>query len=146
MENQIIKIMHNNEEISVRRDSSLKDMLGSKKLEKLSMKEWHDLLLQKDNHVSDLILKDILLHKIKKHDTSSEINNFILKGISYWFDKSTRLSLAHLVNCSETDVTFLLGDNSITLSKEEASKFLSELEVYASKCFLTTNKHLNNVT
>jgi hypothetical protein len=61
-----------------------------------------------------------------------------LNGIKYWFDKATRVSLVNLVNSSEEDVSFILGSEIVTLSKEKASKFLANLEVYASKCFIKT--------
>lgn len=144
MQNRI-KIIHDNEEILVRQDSSLKQLLESKKLIKLSMKEWYDLFMLKDHFVSEDILLEVLKQKIIDYDKSEQVNMFTLNGINYWFDKATRTSLFQLVNSIENDVEFILGDVNIILSKENALKFLSELEVYAQKCYLTTHKHLNSI-
>lgn len=142
MQNQIIKIVHNNEEISVRRDSSLEQLLQSKKLSNLSIQEWYDLLIKKDGIVPDCILIEILKHKILTYDKSKEVNSFVLKGVEYWFDKATRVSLSYLASCVESKMDFVLGNEIITISKEEALKFLSDLEVYAQQCYLATHKNL----
>ena len=139
----LIKINHNNEEIFVRKDSSLKQLLQSNRLKDLSMQEWNDLFIQKDYTVSEDVLLEVLKQKIIDYDKSEQVNMFTLNGINYWFDKATRISLFQLVNSVENNVEFILGDVNIILSKENALKFLSELEVYAQKCYLTTHKHLN---
>ena len=153
MQNQtldIIKIAYNNEEFSVKRNSSLKQLLNSK-LIKLPMNVWYDLLIKKDGFAPEFMLREILLQKVRDYDTSIGVNEFTLNGINYWFDKATRVSLVNLVNSSEEDVSFILGSEIVTLSKEKASKFLANLEVYASKCFIKTAqmleeiKHLNTV-
>ena len=141
----LIKINHNNEEIFVRKDSSLKQLLQSNRLKDLSMQEWNDLFIQKDYTVSEDVLLEVLKQKIIDYDKSEQVNMFTLNGINYWFDKATRTSLFQLINSVENDVDFILGDVNIILSKENALKFLSELEVYAQKCYLTTHKHLNSI-
>lgn len=141
----LIKINHNNEEIFVRKDSSLKQLLQSNRLKDLSMQEWNDLFIQKDYTVSEDVLLEVLKQKIIDYDKSEQVNMFTLNGINYWFDKATRTSLFQLINSVENDVEFILGDVNIILSKENALKFLSELEVYAQKCYLTTHKHLNSI-
>lgn len=144
MQNRI-KIIHDNEEILVRQDSSLNQLLQSKKLIELSMQEWYNLFMMKDYQVSEDVLLEVLKQKIINYDKSKEINTFTLKGIDYWFNKETRVSLFYLTNSIDTNVEFVLGDKIVNLSKEDALKFLSELEVYAQKCYLITHKHLNNI-
>lgn len=141
----LIKINHNNEEIFVRKDFSLKQLLQSNRLKDLSMQEWNDLFMQKDYTVSEDVLLEVLKQKIINYDKSKEVNEFILKGNKYWFDKQTRTSLFYLVNSSENNVEFILENTSVILSKEEALRFLSELEIYAQKCYLITYKHLNSI-
>ena len=106
------------------------------------MQEWYDLLKEKDGIVPNYILMQILKHKILTYDTSNEVNSFVLKGVEGWFDKQTRVSLAHLAACVENQMDFVLGDNIITIPKNEAIKFLSDLEVYAQQCYLTTRKNI----
>jgi hypothetical protein len=63
MQNQtldVIKIAYNNEEFSVKRDSSLKQLLNSK-LIKLPMNVWYDLLIEKDGFAPEFMLREILL-------------------------------------------------------------------------------------
>ena len=139
-----IKIAHNNEEFSVKRNSSLEQMLNSK-LINLPMKNWYELLMKKDGIVPVYVLKEILLEKIRVYDKSTEINSFTLNGIVYWFDKATRVSLVNLVNSCDKDVSLLLGTEIIVLSKEKAIKFFADLEVYASKCFIKTAQLLEEV-
>lgn len=106
------------------------------------MQEWYDLLNEKDGIVPNYILMEILKHKIQNYDKSEEVNSFILKGVKGWFDKQTRVSLAHLASCVENQMDFVLGNEIITLTKAEAVKFLSDLEVYAQQCYLATRKNV----
>lgn len=87
----------------------------------------------------------ILQEKIKLYDSSKEINGFNYKDQEYWFDKNTRVSLMNLLNCTKDNVEFVLGDDVVSLSKTNAKKFLSDLEIYASKCYINTKKHLANI-
>ena len=64
----LIKINHNNEEIFVRKDSSLKQLLQSNRLKDLSMQEWNDLFIQKDYTVSEDVLLEVLKQKIINYD------------------------------------------------------------------------------
>lgn len=109
------------------------------------MQEWYNLLMEKDKEVSEYVLLQILKHKIQTNDKSKNINTFTLKGIDYWFDKSTRVSLSYAVSCVENEIEFVLGTKSVILTKEEALKFLNDLEVYAQKCYIITYKHLQNI-
>lgn len=141
MQNQLINITYNNEVISVRRDASLQSMLSNKKLIQLPISIWKDIFIQKDGIVLEVVLKEILLKQINNHDVSNSINEFFINGKGFWLDKNTRLSLQQLVNSSDSNVQIVLGDNIFTLSTEFANNFLSQLEVYAGKCFLQTAKH-----
>lgn len=109
------------------------------------MKEWYDLLIEKDKDVSENTLLQILKHKIIFNDKSENVNMFTLKGVDYWFDKNTRASLINVANYVDDQIEFILGDKSIILNKEQALKFLYDLEIYSQKCYLITNKHLNNI-
>lgn len=92
-------------------------------------------------HNYPLILKE----QIKLYDKSSNINSFIYKNQLYWFDKNTRACLLNLANYSEQYVELVLGNNIINISPENLKKFLAQLEVYASKCYVNTQKHLLNI-
>lgn len=132
----------NNQNYFINNNSSLEILLKRKDLCGLSIKNWFDLLEQKDGIVFSKTLKKILLHKIESYDTSENVNGFIINGRSFWLDKETRVGLMHLVNCSEDNVQLVLGDQILTIPVDIAKVFLSKLEVYAGQCYLQTQKHL----
>lgn len=142
MQNQTIDIIYNNEVIAISRDASLQQLMRNRKLMKCPLSIWNNLFIEKDGASSEYILREILKTKIQNYDSSNEVNSFILKDNKYWLNKDTRLGLQHLVNCSKDEVSIVLEDQIITISKDDASKFLSQLEVYAGQCYLQTQKHL----
>ena len=142
MQNQIININYNNEAISVKRDASLEQLLKNRKLMKCPISVWNDLLIEKDGQSSEYTLKEVLKKQIVNFDTSDNVNAFLMNNQKYWLDKSTRVGLQQLINSSDSEVSLVLGDEVLTLPKDVASKFLAQLEVYAGKCFIQTQKHL----
>lgn len=132
----------NNQEYFIDRGSLLEPLLDRKDLCKLSVKHWNDLILQKDGVVYPKTLKKILIHKINEYDTSENVNGFIINGQSYWLDKNTRVGLMHLTNCSTDYIELVLGSEVLTIPIDIAKAFLAQLEVYAGKCYLQTQKHL----
>lgn len=87
----------------------------------------------------------ILEGKIKCYDTSSEVNGFYLNEKEYWLDKNTRMGLAHLADCTEGNMSLVLGDTIIEADSTIIKDLLSQLEQYAAKCYVTTAKHLSAV-
>lgn len=113
-------------------------------LNMFSMKEFDELYKKYFGNYEPFYVY-ILSAKIKLYDKSDSINNFILKGKSYWFDKDTRVGLMNLVNCSTIEVPLVLGDTIINFDPQVLKTFLEQLEIYASKCFIRTKQHLLNV-
>ena len=123
--------------------SKLGELLNSSILEHL---ELFDLItLWKNLYGIPLNIKKYLERKVQLNDKSENINSFIFKDKTYWFDKNTRASLLALASCSEDTITFVLGDELVELEVSKARKFLSDLEVYASKCFVSTAKHFKAI-
>lgn len=110
-------------------------------LDMYTMKELDVLYTKYFGTYSDMY-PSILKEKIKHYDTSKEINGFIFDNKEFWFDKSTRLGLMHLANCSTDNVQVVLGDNVLSMSPEVLKDFLRKLEVYAGQCYVQTQKHL----
>ena len=48
----------------------------------------------------------------------------------------------HLTNCSTDYIELVLGSEVLTIPIDIAKAFLAQLEVYAGKCYLQTQKHL----
>ena len=138
-----INISKNTLDFIIKQNLQLDQLMRFEELQNLSMQEWYDLIKFKDNYVSTYMLREILINKINRYDKSDNVNKFTLFGKEGWFDKNTRASLLALVSCSDETITLVLEDELVELSINDAKKFLSQLEVYASKCYVNTQKHLN---
>ena len=110
-------------------------------LNNYSMKELDSLYKQYiGNYTHNYIY--ILKAKIEAYDTSDEVNSFLIGDTKYWLDKNTRVGLMHLANCSTDNLQLVLDGNILTIPVDVAKNFLTQLEVYAGKCYLQTQKHL----
>ena len=109
---------------------------------KISFKEWMEAIQEVYGKVFPKTLLQILKAKIEYYDTSENVNSFIINGESFWLDKNTRVGLMHLANCSEGNIELMLKDKILTIPVDVAKSLLSQLEVYAGKCYLQTQKHL----
>ena len=93
--------------------------------------------------------KQNLINDLYIYDSSKDVNIFYINNIPLWLDKITRAGLmlrlqAELSkNINETSIWF----NSIEfkLTVNEAINLLYSIEVYASKCYDTTQQHINNI-
>ena len=124
------------------KNESFNDLIKREELLKLSLNKWKDLLVQRYQNVIPTDLLKVLIAKIKHYDTSLNVNSFFVNNNKYWLDKNTRVGLMHLANCSDTDIQIVLKDKILTIPVDIAKNFLQELEVYAGKCYLETQKHL----
>lgn len=89
------------------------------------------------------------INEISHYDSSSEINIFYIQGLPVWLDKATRAGLklrfeAELA-MKEENTTLWYGNQNFTLQLNMAIQMLYAIEVYASKCYDNTQKHLANV-
>ena len=89
------------------------------------------------------------INEISHYDSSGEINIFYIQGLPVWLDKATRAGLklrfeAELA-MKEENTTLWYGNQSFTLQLNMAIQMLYAIEVYASKCYDNTQKHLVNV-
>jgi hypothetical protein len=87
--------------------------------------------------------------EINNYDSSDEINIFYIQGLPVWLDKATRAGLklrfeAELA-MEDENTTLWYGNQSFTLQLNMAIQMLYAIEVYASKCYDNTQKHLANV-
>lgn len=89
------------------------------------------------------------INEINQYDSSGEVNIFYIQGLPVWLDKATRAGLklrfeAELA-IKEENTTLWYGNQSFTLQLNMAIQMLYAIEVYASKCYDNTQKHLANV-
>lgn len=121
---------------------SVADMLKREDVLSFPLSVWKELLEQRYGLVTQGALLSVLEAKIWKHDSSSEVNSFLIGENKFWLDKATRVGLMHLANCSSDKLQLVLGDQILEIPVDIAKTFLSQLEVYAGKCYLQTQKHL----
>lgn len=122
---------------------SIDTLLIQQDLQSITIDEWNQIFTQLYGKTFPKNLRKVLTYKINQYDKSPEINSFIYNNNSYWFDKNTRVGLMNLANCSGESMEIVLGDDIVKISTEKFKKFLQQLEVYAAKCFVNTQKHLN---
>lgn len=114
-----------------------------------------ELLLQngwKLDSSTEEVLEEYKKEKIKdiqRYDTSRAINGFTVNGVKMWLDKATRVGLMLRLQSEQQagyNSTTLWYDNvEYVLPIEMAIQMLQNIELYASKCYDTTQKHVATV-
>ena len=122
--------------------NSVSELLKNPDFVKISLNEWASAIREVYGKVFSKTLIQILKAKINLHDSSEEVNSFLINGNKFWLDKATRVGLMHLANCSTDTLQLVLGNQILTIPVDMAKQFLAQLEVYAGKCYLQTQKHL----
>ena len=83
--------------------------------------------------------------EIEAYDTSSNVNGFILNGMTVWLDKATRVGLMNSTTIAKSagqkTTTLWLGDVKLEVDCDKAIQLLSALEMYALECFNVTAAH-----
>lgn len=136
-----MKFIYNDTTYFINKRDNLLHLLEREELLQLPLSAWKELLLLKDNYVSNNSLFTILNKKIDQFDSSLEVNSFIFNDNYLWLDKATRVGLVNLVNSSVDNVILALGDQLLTIPVDVAKQFLAALEVYAGKCYVNTARH-----
>ncbi len=136
-------IIINNNTFSINGNTSITDLLNITALQNITVEDWKKVLEQLYGKALFKTMDVIINYKIKQYDTSQNVNSFIYNNKEYWLDKATRVGLMNLINCSKDNIQLVLGDEILELDLDKARNFLAELEVYASKCYVNTQKHLN---
>lgn len=92
-----------------------------------------------------VIAKEKLFNKISEYDKSDEVNGFLLNGELFWLDRETRMSVSYSTSQEKAlgneTTTIWLGGKSMVLPCEIVLGLLSQLEVYAKKCYNKTAGH-----
>lgn len=141
LNNKII-IRKNNKSVSFS-IKKLNDLLNNEILDDLTFEDL--LILWKNFYGIPSNINQYLQKKIELYDKSSNVNSFIYKDSEYWFDKNTRLGLMNLALCSGSNMQIVIGNELIEVNTDSFKEFLTQLEVYAGKCFINTQKHLNAI-
>jgi hypothetical protein len=90
------------------------------------------------------LIDDLLLY-----DSSENVNMFYVNNIPMWLDKATRSGLLLRFQSEKavgkTETTLWYGDYEFSLPLETAIYMLYSIEVYASACYDTTQKHIHTI-
>ena len=82
---------------------------------------------------------------IMSYDTSDKVNGFRLNGKTVWLDKATRVGLMNSTSIAKAEgnesVTLWLDGTSYDVSCDKAISLLSDVEMYALKCYNVTAAH-----
>ena len=116
-----------------------------------TMTELKEIIILADLPEADsvLFLKKMISRLISDYDSSSAVNEFLVAGLPVWLDKETRVGLA-LRFASEKgmgmeNTTLWLDGMQFPFQIVVAEQILGAIEVYASKCYDNTQKHLFQV-
>lgn len=139
----MVKFTYNNQTFYINETDSLQKLLSYSELLKLPLAAWKEILELKDGICFLDTLLVILQSLINSYDSTTK--SFLHNDKSNWFSKEERTSLWNLLKCNLDQISLVVGDETISLTKEEFEKFLINLETYSQQCFLNTNKHLQAV-
>lgn len=85
--------------------------------------------------------------EITRFDSSHEVNEFRINGMSVWIDKATRAGLMLRFQAEKaigkTDTSLWYEGYKFDLTIDAAMQMLYALEVYASTCYDNTQLHLS---
>ena len=109
----------------------------------LPLKIWLEYFTRLTGQGDISFMKKVLKYQIMKQD--SKVNVFSFRGKDYWWDKNTRIGLDRLANSGKDSYEIVLGTDIIEVSKNELQNLLNQLEIYANKCFINTQRHLNAI-
>ena len=109
----------------------------------LPLKIWLEYFTKLTGQSDIAFMKKVLKYQIMKQD--SKVNVFSFRGKDYWWDKNTRIGLDRLANSGKDSYEIVLGIDIIEVSKNELQNLLNQLEIYANKCFINTQRHLNAI-
>ena len=104
------------------------------------------MVVKRDLELEALVIaKEKLFNKISEYDKSDEVNGFLLNGELFWLDRETRMSVSYSTSQEKAlgneTTTIWLGGKSMVLPCEIVLGLLSQLEVYAKKCYNKTAEH-----
>lgn len=114
-----------------------------------------EILIEAGYEIKDqeITLEDVLLDKIErieKYNVSENVDMFYINDVPMWLNRDLRNSLMARFNAEKSkgiEITNIWYNGlNFVLHVDMAISMLLDLEIYASKCFDNTQRHLYNVT
>ena len=95
-------------------------------------------------------VKELKISDLMVYDSSGNVNQFTYQGVKMWLDKATRNGLLMRFNAEKAQgikTTTLWYDGvEYTLRVEDGISMLYAIELYASKSYDNTQKHMNAIS
>ena len=124
-----------------------KQLINNPSEELLEKHGWR--IYAKDEQHLLQIWKDEKIKEIKRYDVSPEVNGFTINGMHMWLDKATRASLMLRLQAEQTlgktETCIWYKEHNFEMPIDKAIEILYQLEVYASECYDTTQRHIANI-
>lgn len=93
--------------------------------------------------------KDNKIEEINSYDNSSLVNSFIVGDLELWIPVEQRATLRSSIEAYQSlgieNVSKMWDGIEYTFTTEQWIEMINRVEVYASECFNTTQKHIRNV-
>lgn len=93
--------------------------------------------------------KNIKLKELDEFDKSDNVNSFIINGKTAWIDRETRTSINYstsvIKNNGQETTDLWLDQICYIINCDIILQLLSQLEIYAKKCYSITSKHKANI-
>lgn len=109
----------------------------------------HHPVLRSDAPSTIVEFKTLKIAEISIYDKSEAVNRFTIHGVEMWLDKETRTGLKLRFDAEkasgEQKTSLWYGDIKIDLDVDVAIGLLLQVELYASRCYDTTQQHIANV-
>lgn len=89
------------------------------------------------------------IRDVEHHDTSAEVNSFMLNGNAVWLSKADRVGLMNSIGIEKASgrevSTLWFGGVKLEINCDTAIQLLSALELYALECYNVTASHKANI-
>lgn len=90
------------------------------------------------------------LDELEHYDSSSMVNSFKLNDTYAWLPKADRVGLQNSLtiekNAGKTESTMWFNGVCYTIEIDKALAMLSQIELYALKCYNVTAQHKSNIS
>ena len=138
----MIQFTYKGKTYNVVNHATVTDRLKQRELFELPLEGWKLLFTAVNGKADVESLRQVLVAKVNKLEDSKE---FEYKGEKLWWDKNTRAGLINLANSSYDNVALLINNKIMEVNPTVLKNLLTKLEVYSSKVFITTHKHLQDI-
>lgn len=117
----------------------------------------HEILLENGwveyveaNNIDDIdVAKQNMIQNIKMYDKSDEIESFYIDDEKFWFNKEERSYLTRRfeaeIKNDQSTTTIWYNNIEFMFDLIWISEIFDKVELYASKCFDVTQRHINEV-